>query len=354
MRLLTLLVAAFVAQADTRYVSMSGDNGNTGMLGDPWRDIQFGADQLQAGDELRVLAGTYAEKVVLTSSHSGIRLVSENAIIDGSSLVPLGREGLITLSGASDVSVLGFTLQDFSTSDGVEINDTPVGILIVGSGSNLTIENNIIRGIANRSTCGQSSGCGIGANGIGIYGTTAQGLRDISLRNNLVENCILAASEAFTMNGNIDGFEVIGNTVRNNNNIGLDFIGYESDTCPACSPQENRARNGYVAFNHAVGNSTNRALGGFPNNPWYEGTDGSAGGFYVDGGHHLYFEGNFSSDNDLGFEFASEMPGRSTHDIVMASNVIVGNRELGLAMGGYDANPNGPGGGSADSPVDHQ
>lgn len=38
---------------------------------------------------------------------------------------------------------------------------------------------------------------------------------------------MFGVSEVVVLNGNIDGFIIFGNVVCNNNNIGIDFIGYE-------------------------------------------------------------------------------------------------------------------------------
>jgi len=77
------------------------------------------------------------------------------------------------------------------------------------------------------------------------------------------------------------------------------------------------------------------------------GDDGNAGGFYVDGGHHILIEQNISTGNDLGIEIASENPGFGSDDVIVASNLIYNNFELGIAMGGYAASTAGDGGGSA-------
>jgi len=172
-------------------------------------------------------------------------------------------------------------------------------------------------------------------------------MSNLYFTKNEISNCILASSEAFTINGNINGFKVIDNYVHDNNNIGIDVIGYEDDVCSTCSDENNRARNGIIRNNRSINNSTNLALGIFNNNPWYEGSDGSAGGFYVDGGHHILFEGNYASQNDLGFEFASEHAGKASNDILMVNNFIYNNREVGLTLGGYSSNPTKSGGGDA-------
>jgi hypothetical protein len=52
------------------YVATNGNNGNPGTIGQPWRDIQYGYDQISAGDILHIRGGTYNE-VGLTFDTSG-------------------------------------------------------------------------------------------------------------------------------------------------------------------------------------------------------------------------------------------------------------------------------------------
>lgn len=342
------------SNGNTYYVAVAGSNSNSGSMASPWHDIQFGVNQLEAGDTLIVNPGTYHETVLFSGSNDSgtssadITLKGLNgAIIDGSGLTPSGEQGLIGIHNASYITIENFELRNFKTSTGFNKTDTPLGILIDGSSHDLTINNNTIHHIENLSTCTEPSGCGPSANGIGVFGNTTTSISNITFNQNEVSHCILASSEAFTLNGNIDGFRLVDNYVHDNNNIGIDFIGYESDICPSCTAEQNRARNGVVRGNRSINNSIKLALGSFSSNPWYNGEDGNAGGFYVDGGRNILFDGNYSSQNDLGFEFASEHSQKSSEDILMINNFIYQNRELGLSLGGYSENTQSGGGGSA-------
>ena len=338
----------------TFYVSTNGNDSNDGSATNPWGTIQASIDKLSAGERLIVTSGIYNEKIVFSgdddsgSKNKNIVLQGETgAIIDGTGLRPTAEEGLIGIHNAHHITIENLELRNFKTQTGVELTDTPIGILIDGTSHDINITKNNIHTIQNLSTCVESSGCGPGANGIGVYGNTQTTMTNLNFIENNVSNCILASSEAFTINGNIDGFKLIGNYVHDNNNIGIDIIGYESDICPNCSEEKNRARNGIVKHNRSINNSTNLAIDDFSHNYWYESSDGSAGGFYVDGGHHLLFEGNYASQNDLGFEFASEHAGKSSSDILMVNNYIYNNREVGLTIGGYAEESTEAGGGSA-------
>lgn len=62
-RLFTLLIALIStpAWAATYYVATTGTDGAAGTIGAPWRTIQYGVNQLVAGDTLIIRDGTYVE-----------------------------------------------------------------------------------------------------------------------------------------------------------------------------------------------------------------------------------------------------------------------------------------------------
>ena len=294
----------------------------------PGGSIQNAVDQTVPGDTVLVRPGKYKQTVSIAGknglSNAFITLKADpGVILDGEGLSPVGRQGLISIVDSSYIQVEGFELANFVYSG---TDRTPVGILVSGSGSQLKIIDNRIHGIKNNSKC--KDPCSAGAHGIGVFGTGSRGLTDLLFSGNEVYGNVLQASEAFVINGNVDRFEVLNNNVHDNNNIGFDFIGYENE-CANCGAND-RVRNGIIRGNTARNNSSST-------NPWYS-NESSAAGFYVDGGQYLVFERNISTGNDLGFEFASEHAGKATEDIVMMNNFVYDNREVGVAIGGYDAN----------------
>ncbi|EHS57084.1 choice-of-anchor Q domain-containing protein, partial [Paenibacillus sp. Aloe-11] len=165
------------------------------------------------------------------------------------------------------------------------------------------------------------------AHGIAIYGTKAPAsIHDLTISGNELYNLVLGSSESLVLNGNVDGFAVTDNLIHNNDNIGIDLIGFEG-TAP--NTAYDQARNGLVKGNRVYNNSSN-------NNPSYTKDDNSAGGIYVDGGKDSIIEQNYSYNNDIGIEIASEHTGKATSNITVRSNVIYNNRLTGIAMGGYD------------------
>jgi len=292
----------------------------------PGEKIQAAVDAAVAGDTVHVLAGTYKEKVVLSKSGTASAYITlkgdTGAIISGKDLAPSGRQGLITIKNANYVRVEGFEITGLVSSG----QNTPVGILVEGHGAFLQIVGNKIHDIRNTSTC--KDPCTVGAHGLAVFGKDKTGVTDLMIEKNEIYNNVLQASEALVLNGNVDRFQVLGNNVHDNNNIGFDLIGYEGE-CADCG-EDDRVRNGVVRGNTAKNNSSAK-------NPWYGG-ERSAGGFYVDGGRYIIFDRNVSSGNDIGFEFASEHEGKSTDDILMTNNFVFNNIESGLSVGGVPEN----------------
>ena len=318
--------------AQSYYVATTGSNSNAGTEAKPWKTIQYAVDQVNAGATIYVQSGIYAEKVVFDGSADagsvGNLVTLTNApgaspIISGASLTSSGREGLITVKGSSYIKISGFEIKSFYSTGSA----TPCGFYMEATCTNVEFSNNKVFDIENTSTC--TDPCGVGAHGIGIFGTTSAGIKNVIFDNNEVYNCILQASEAFVINGNVDGFTQTNNYVHDNNNIGFDYIGYEGE-CSGCG-ENDRARNGLVKNNRSFNNRSDLA------NPWYAG-DASAGGFYVDGGKDITFDGNISTGNNMGFELASEHNNKSTENIVVRNNVIYLNTEVGISIGGSVSN----------------
>ncbi len=244
---------------------------------------------------------------------------NEHPVIDGTNFQGGNNwpQGLIRIINKNYIKVIGFEIRNLITSDD---NWFPAGIWIRGKSNHIQILNNKIHHIEHNNADG-------GAHGIAVYGTnSSNSINNILIEGNEIYNCKLAWSESLVLNGNVENFVVQKNIVHDNNNIAFDFIGHEGE----CSnPELDQARNGIVVDNIAY-NIDSRT------NPSYEG-DGSADGFYVDGGKDIIFERNIAYNCNIGFEVASEHGGKSTSGIIVRNNFIKDNISLGLAIGGYDA-----------------
>lgn len=313
------------------YVATSGSDSNAGTSDAPWKTLQHAADVVPAGSTVYVRGGVYKQKLKITRSGSASQgsivftnYGTEIAIIDGTGLLVSGNEGLIELADVNHVTVQGFEIRNFTTASK---NTVPVGIYVHGSGGFINLSNNKIHDIKNTVTPTGKDRLGRDAHGIAVYGTKVPAsIHDLTISGNELYNLVLGSSESLVLNGNVDGFVVTNNLIHDNDNIGIDLIGFEG-TAP--NTAYDQARNGLVKGNRVYNNSVQ-------NNPSYKRDDNSAGGIYVDGGKDSIIEQNYSYNNDIGVEIASEHAGKATSNITVRSNAIYNNRLTGIAMGGYN------------------
>lgn len=280
--------------------------------GGAYTTIQAGVNAANAGDTVLVKAGTYNEAVSFPRSGSlaggYITLLGETgAIVDGKGKGQLG----IYINSRNYIRVAGLEVQNFKGAG------TPIGISVRGSSSNLEILNNKVHNIENAND---------NAHGIAFYGTSATPISNILVDGNEIRNCLLGQSESLVLNGNITNFTVSNNVVHDNDNIGIDFIGFEG-TGPTGLDQ---ARNG-VCIGNTVYNISSLT------NPTYGG-DRAADGIYVDGGLNIVIERNNVYNCDIGIELASEHAGKNTQDITVRNNFVSGSYQANIMAGGYAAN----------------
>lgn len=326
-RLISSLIALSAGPhvfAATYYVSTTGSDTNSGTSAvSPWRTIQKAANTLAPGDTALVRGGIYHEAVTVNVSGSGAagrvtfqNFPGETPVLDGTGLtVPLADNGLFLLTDHSHVTIQGFELRNYTVNSSSQV---PAGIFISGMCHDLSILSNHIHHIANTNKNG--------AFGIAVYGTsTAQAITNLVIRGNELDHLQTGWSESLVLNGNVTDFEVSGNLVHDNNNIGIDFAGYEGTVA---DPNLDRARHG-VCRDNTIWNIT--AFG----NPAY-GNNYGADGIYCDGSTDIIIERNRVFANDIGIELASEHAGKSASLIEMRDNLVWSNRVVGIFIGGYD------------------
>jgi hypothetical protein len=172
--------------------------------------------------------------------------------------------------------VEGLTLTGYRTRS---TDKVPQGILVTGAASDVRIAENHVHHLGNDNPT--RSSFDIGANGIAVYGRDEdRSIRGLKITDNEVDHLVLGASESVVVNGNVDGWEITGNHIHNNN-IGIDAIGYEETIGgPARYTDVNRARNGTIAGKTITdivskGNPSYWEDGGWCN---------CADGIYIDGG----------------------------------------------------------------------
>lgn len=290
--------------------------------GSDFTTIQGAVNFANPGDTVLVKAGIYSELVRVTKSGTEDKYITilgePGATLDATDVTLSGTCGLIYIENKSFIRIIGLTIQNAILHSKSVFQ---AGIWIRGMGKNIEIRQNKISNIVNSL---KNSGC----HGIGVYGTNSSvPLSNIIIDGNEICDCQLGWSEAMVLNGNVDGFVVSNNVVHDNNNIGIDFIGFEKE-CP--NTEMDQARNGICVDNH-VYNITSYG------NPAY-GKDKSAGGIYVDGGKDILIERNIIDNCDIGVELASEHSGKSTDNIIVRNNFISRSYQGNLQAGGYNSN----------------
>lgn len=313
------------------YVSTSGSDSNAGTLASPWRTIKHAADSVQAGDTVYVLAGTYNESVTIAVSGSATAgpvtfqsYPGETAIVDGTGLTPSdsNTQGLFNIEDESYVTIQEFEIRNYQTSSASAI---PAGIWVTGSGSKIQILNNLIHNIV---TTSEANG---NAFGIAVYGSEAPASIDsITISGNEVYDLKTGNSETVNVDGNVTNFVISNNIIHDNDNIGIDAIGFEG---VSPDPTYDYARNGEISGNTVYNISA-------INNPG-EGNQYDADGIYVDGGSQIVIERNLSYNNDLNIEVASEHRGHVSSYVTVRNNLVYGANSVGISIGGYASNVGG-------------
>jgi hypothetical protein len=322
-----ILSLALDVSGATYYVATNGADANSGTTTNaPWRTIQHAADMLAPGDTALVRGGIYNEAVTFHVSGSAAggyvtfqSYPGETAIVDGTGL-PIPQldyaAGLFEFTNASYVVVQGFEIRNYQTNS---TSYVPAGIDITGAPHDLTFISNRVHNIANLNT---SSGAN--AYGIAVHGTLPQAISNLVFRSNEIYSNTTGQSETFSLDGNCDGFDISGNLVHDNNNIGIGFIGYEG----VCSdPNQDYTRNGTCRSNlvwniSAINNAS-------------EDNESDADGIYSDGGSNVLIELNLVHNCDLGVEMASEHKGHAANNCICRDNLIWSNYTTGISIGGY-------------------
>jgi len=311
------------------YVSTNGNDSNLGTQAAPWRTVQHAADTARAGSTVNVGGGVYEELVTIKASGNAtdgyITFRSnpgETAILDAGHFTPSGRQAVLTIHNQSYIKIEGFEIRNFHTA---EHRLVPLGISVMGAGSHIELLKNNVHHIEQTFPGRDAPGSGGNGFGIAVYGTDAKTpISELVIDGNEVHHLKTGSSESLVVNGNVINFRITHNVVHDNNNIGIDVIGFER-TAP--DPAVDQARDGLVSGN-LVYNITSKG------NPAYQ-NDENSDGIYVDGGTRILIEQNVMHDVDFGIELASEHKDRATSYITARNNLIYHGHTAGISIGGY-------------------
>jgi hypothetical protein len=317
----------------TYYVATTGNDANAGTLSAPWRTIQHAANSVHPGDTVQVEGGVYNETVTIPSSGNATAgyitfqsYPGQTAILDGTGLnIASGQQfGLFTLRTNSYVVIQGFEIRNFQSSTNGAV---PVGIDFEGAGSYIEILNNHVHNIVQtQGTCNNAN-----ALGMAIYGTQAPAsINNITISGNELDHNTTGCSENMSLDGNVQYFAVTRNLVHDNDNIGIDNIGFEG-----VSPNVNydQARDGWD-FQNTIYNISAAT------NPVYHGKLG-ANGQYCDGCTRVIIERNLIHDADIPIEVASEHRGHVSSYVIARNNVIYHAQLVGISIGGFSSKVGG-------------
>ena len=335
MRVLSLVVLfvcvseAFGQPNSSFYVSTTGDDSNPGTQTAPWRTVQHSADTVRAGSTVNVRGGVYEELVSIKASGNAAdgyitfrSYPGETAVLDAEHFAPDGRSGILTIHNKNYVRVEGLEIRNYRTA---EHRLTPLGISVMGAGSHIELLKNNVHHIEQNFNGRDAPGRGGNGFGIAVYGTDAKTpISELVIDGNEVHHLKTGSSESLVVNGNVTNFRITHNVVHDNNNIGIDIIGFER-TAP--DPAVDQARDGVVSGN-LVYSITSRG------NPAYR-NDESSDGIYVDGGTRILIEQNVIHDVDFGIELASEHQNRATSYVTARNNLIYHCHTAGVSIGGY-------------------
>ena len=311
------------------YVSVTGSDSNPGSKTAPWRTVQHAANTARAGSTVIVRGGVYEELVTITASGNASdgfitfrSCPGETAILDAEHFTPSGRQAVLTIHNQSYVKIEGFEIRNFHTA---EHRLVPMGISVMGAGSHIELLKNNVHHIQQIFPGRDAPGSGGNGFGIAVYGTDDKTpITDLIIDGNEVHHLKTGSSESLVVNGNVTNFRITHNVVHDNNNIGIDVIGFERTAPDAAVDQ---ARDGLVSGN-LVYNITSKG------NPAYR-NDESSDGIYVDGGTRILIEQNVMHDVDFGIELASEHKDRATSYITARNNLIYHSHTAGISIGGY-------------------
>ncbi len=322
-----VLLFALKASAATYFVATNGADTNSGTSTNaPWLTIQHAANTLMPGDTVFVRGGIYRERVTFNLSGSAAggfvayqNYPGETPIVDGTGLAIPKLDyatGLFEFTNASYVRIQGFEIRNYQTASTAEV---PAGIDITGAPHDLTFISNRIHNIANLNNSTSAN-----AYGIAVHGTLAQPISNLVFRSNEIYSNSTGQSETFSLDGNCNGFDISGNLVHDNNNIGIGFIGYEGVSSDA---NQDYARNGVCRSNTVWNISASSNVS--------EGRQYDADGIYSDGASNVLIELNIIHHCDIGVEMTSEHKGHAAEACVCRDNVIWSNYTTGISIGGY-------------------
>lgn len=253
-----------------------------------------------------------------------------DVVISGEGFTPnKDQDAIITVTG-NDVKISGFELSGLKTGE----SQVAAGIRVKGGASNVKIDSCKICDMGIGSYSGASpKNDNFNAHGIIVSSHEEnETIKNVTISNCELTGLKLGQSETMVLNGNVEGFEIYNNYVHDNDNIGIDIIGYEENNFN----EWNRARSGYIHNNRIENIST-------LSNPTYK--DGCSAGIYVDGGYDVDIYENYIENCNIGVSVSSEWEDYASDTIDVYNNYIYNDNDdtawVGLCLGGSEIGKDG-------------
>ena len=314
------IAAAPAAAPHVLIVAPGGSDSGTGSTEHPLRTVDAAIQRLRGGGSVELRGGTYHQRIVLDHAE-GITVMPyrhEHVVLSGAGIAPPdGRSAMVTVVDSSRVTVRDLDITGYVTQ---RITAMPIGVYVHGYDDRVRILGLHVHDEGNDN--GTLGSFDINAHGIAAYGDDPhRPISRLEIRGNTLDHLRLGASETVVVNGNVDHWAITGNRIHDDNNIGIDAIGFEPTISGDARYSEvNRARDGVISGNVV---SRIRSQG----NPAYW-QDGSwcdcADGIYVDGGTRIRISGNRSDGNDIGIEVAAENARGNASHVTVDHNSVTG------------------------------
>lgn len=321
-----ILLTVFTSLGQTNYyVSITGDNSNSGITpNQAWQSINYAAQNsiVVAGDTVHIIEGIYNEQVNFAiSGDINMKITFRNyqddeVILSGSTLP--SNEYIMKIEDQKYIRIVGLKFKDYQALNAI-------GLIVINS-SFIHVEDNEFANIDYSATAiGEIPTENQNSQPIIIYGRGTDSInvsQDLNFIGNSIHDCETGWSEALSINGNVDEFEIAYNEIFNNTNIGIVAIGYEGE-CP--NPGNDQPRNGHIHHNIVHNNPSAYS---------------KCAGIYLDGAAQMNIENNILYNNDYGIEVGCEnngnIPGANANSIIVRNNLIYNNTFTGIALGGYN------------------
>lgn len=321
-----LFLTAQVSLAKTIYVTPTGiSNWTTVGAGSqtmPY-NLQYGINAAAAGDVV-LLQGTFSttastgQVIYLEKNDITIGSWGTGGIIEGRDLQ--GQNGLIlmVIKSSSNVVIKNLTFQN-------NYGNAARGVYVWGKGTNVTVQNCKFQNIGWTKSTTAIAPAGIGGQALLFLGNKNDGTYgNVKALNNTITNCFTGWSEALTIAGNVDGFEISGNTISNITNIGIDAAGHfawvaDWDTNEPLNASLNQSRNGKIT-NNKVSNCVSPIA--------------TSSGIYCDGCRDTEISRNLVNGNGAGISVGCEVGGGKTaSNVKVINNIIMNSKESGIFFG---------------------